>query len=178
MVPCTLRRFGALAALVLLLLPAPARAQNPTFNIEGVVTDAQSAVLPGVAVTITNTATGLTRTVTTGENGRYVVRALPPEGQYRVQLEIAGFATQVRQNLTFNAGQNAVLNFTMQLSTVQESVTVAGDAPIVQTTSSEVSSTIDRQAFPDRIWLMPLPRSGRSQKVDRRQLRDQLRRAT
>ncbi len=147
MVPCTLRRFGALAALVLLLLPAPARAQNPTFNIEGVVTDAQSAVLPGVAVTITNTATGLTRTVTTGENGRYVVRALPPEGQYRVQLEIAGFATQVRQNLTFNAGQNAVLNFTMQLSTVQESVTVAGDAPIVQTTSSEVSSTIDRQAF-------------------------------
>ena len=83
------------AALVLFLLPALAWSQNPTFNIEGVVTDAQQATLPGVAVTITNTATGLTRTVTTGENGRYVVRALPPEGQYRVQLEIAGFATQI-----------------------------------------------------------------------------------
>ena len=47
----------------------------------------------------------------------------------------------------FNAGQNVVLNFSLQLSTVQETVTVAGDAPIVQTTSSEVSTTIDRQAF-------------------------------
>ncbi len=147
MVQRTILRCGAVAALVLFLLPAHAWSQNPTFNVEGVVTDAQQATLPGVAVTITNTATGLTRTVTTGENGRYVVRALPPEGQYRVQLEIAGFATQMRQNLVFNAGQNVVLNFAMQLSTVQETVTVSGDAPIVQTTSSEVSTTIDQKAF-------------------------------
>ncbi|HYE89125.1 MAG TPA: TonB-dependent receptor, partial [Vicinamibacterales bacterium] len=147
MIPWFARRGGAFAALALLLLPLNAWSQNPTFSVEGVVTDAQQAVLPGVAVTITNVATGLTRTVTTGDNGRYVVRALPPEGRYRVQVEIAGFATQVRQDLTFNAGQNAVLNFAMQLSTVQETVTVAGDAPIVQTTSSEVASTIDRAAF-------------------------------
>jgi outer membrane receptor protein involved in Fe transport len=140
--------FGVIVLLVTAFVPAGAAlAQNPTFNIEGVVTDAQQAVLPGVAVTITNTATGLTRTVTTADNGRYVVRALPPEGRYRVQIEIAGFATQTRQDLVFNAGQNVVLNFAMQLSTVQETVTVAGDAPIVQTTSSEVSTTIDRQAF-------------------------------
>ena len=140
---------GVLALLfVTLFVPARAAlAQNPTFNVEGVVTDAQQAVLPGVVVTITNTATGLTRTVTTSDNGRYVVRALPPEGQYRVQVEIAGFASQVRQNLVFNAGQNVVLNFALQLSTVQETVTVAGEAPIVETTSSEVASTIDRQAF-------------------------------
>jgi outer membrane receptor protein involved in Fe transport len=140
--------FGVIVLLVTAFVPAGAAlAQNPTFNIEGVVTDAQQAVLPGVAVTITNTATGLTRTVTTAENGRFVVRALPPEGRYRVQVEIAGFTTQTRQDLVFNAGQNVVLNFAMQLSTVQETVTVAGDAPIVQTTSSEVSTTIDRQAF-------------------------------
>ena len=133
--------------LVTLLVPVWAQAQNPTFALEGVVTDAQQAVLPGVIVTVQNTATGLTRTVTTDSNGRYVVRALPPEGQYRVQAEIAGFSTQLRQNLVFNAGQNVVLNFAMQLSTVQETVTVAGEAPIVSTTSSEVASTIDRQAF-------------------------------
>ena len=139
---------GLLALCVTCLIPtAIAHAQNPTFAVEGVVTDAQQAVLPGVAITVQNTATGLTRTVTTGENGRFVVRGLPPEGEYRVQLELAGFGTQVRDGLRFNAGQNAVLNFTMQLSTVQESVTVAGDAPIVQTTSSEVASTIDREAF-------------------------------
>jgi outer membrane receptor protein involved in Fe transport len=138
---------GVCLLLVTLFIPARAVAQTPTFNIEGIVHDAQQAVLPGVTVTITNTATGLTRTVTTADNGRFVVRALPPEGQYRVQVELPGFATQIRQGLTFNAGQNAVLNFTMQLSTVQETVTVAGDAPIVQTTSSEVASTIDRAAF-------------------------------
>ena len=130
-----------------LVAPRAAFAQNPTFAIEGVVTDAQQAVLPGVAVTGRNTATGLNRTVTTGEGGRYVVTALPPEGQYRVQLEIAGFATEVRDGLRFNAGQRVVLNFTLKLSTLQETVTVAGEAPIVQTTSSEVSSTIDRVAF-------------------------------
>lgn len=144
---CKFSACSAMAAVALLLLPGHAWSQNPTFNIEGVVTDAQQATLPGVVITITNTATGLTRTVTTTENGRFVVRALPPEGRYRVQAEIAGFANQVRQDLVFNAGQNVVLNFTMQLSTVQETVTVAGDAPIVSTTSSEVASTIDRAAF-------------------------------
>jgi hypothetical protein len=142
------RQASVLVLLVTLFVPARmASAQNPTFNVEGVITDAQQAVLPGATVTVTNTATGLTRIVTTAENGRYVVRALPPEGQYRMQVELAGFATQVRQGLVFNAGQNAVLNFSLQLSTVQETVTVAGDAPIVQTTSSEVASTIGREAF-------------------------------
>ena len=134
----------------LLLVPAlchSAAGQNPTFALEGVVTDAQQAVLPGVIVTVQNTATGLVRTVTTDDGGRYVIRGLPPEGLYRVQTEIAGFSSQVRDGLRFNAGQNAVLNFTLQLSTVQETVTVAGDAPIVQTTSSEVSSTITQEAF-------------------------------
>src|SRR5687768_10456434 len=139
-----------LTVVCLILAPVVTRSaagQNPTFALEGVVTDAQQAVLPGVNVTVSNTATGLVRTVTTDEGGRYVVRGLPPEGLYRVQTEIAGFGSQVREGLRFNAGQNAVLNFTLQLSTVQETVTVAGDAPIVQTTSSEVASTITQEAF-------------------------------
>jgi outer membrane receptor protein involved in Fe transport len=124
-----------------------ALAQNPTFAVEGTVVDAQQAVLPGATVTVQNLSTGLARTVITDENGRFVVRALPPEGVYKVQVEIAGFATEVRENLRFNAGQNAVINFALRLSTVQETITVAGDAPVVQTTSAEVSSSIDQQAF-------------------------------
>ena len=58
------------ALCITLLIPTSSIAQSPTFALEGVVTDAQQATLPGVAVTVTNTATGLTRTVTTGENGR------------------------------------------------------------------------------------------------------------
>jgi outer membrane receptor protein involved in Fe transport len=140
---------SALAALLLLLAlgPGVASAQNPTFALEGTVADEQEAVLPGATVTVQNTATGLVRSVTTDVNGRWVVRALPPEGRYNIKVEIVGFATQVRENLTFNAGQNVVLNFTLKLSTVQETITVASDTSTVQTTSAEVSSTIDRTAF-------------------------------
>ncbi len=122
-------------------------AQNPTFNVEGVVIDDQKAVLPGATVTIQNTSTGLMRTVTTDAGGRFVVRALPPGGQYKVTIELVGFASEVRDGLQFNAGQNVVLNFSMRLSSVQETITVAGAAPMVQTTSSEVASTIDQNAF-------------------------------
>ncbi len=140
-------RCALFALCVTALIPTSSVAQTPTFALEGIVTDAQQAVLPGVTVTVQNTATGLTRVVTTGDGGRFVVRALPPEGRYRIQVELAGFASEVREGLRFNAGQNGVLNFSMKLSTVQETITVAGDAPVVQTTSSEVASTIDGAAF-------------------------------
>ena len=68
-------------------------------------------MLPGATVTITNTATGLTRAVVTDAGGRYVIASMPTEGRYRVQVELAGFATEVRENLVFNAGQMAYSNF-------------------------------------------------------------------
>jgi outer membrane receptor protein involved in Fe transport len=137
----------ALCALFLLCAAASAYAQNPTFALEGVIEDAQQAVLPGATVTVQNVSTGLNRTATTDESGRFVIRALPPEGRYRIQVELPGFASEVRENLVFNAGQNVVLNFSLKLSTVQETITVAGDAPLVQTTSAEVTSTIDQRSF-------------------------------
>ncbi len=140
----------SLAVACLILLPVaigPAAAQNPTFALEGIVVDAQQGVLPGAAVSVLNLSTGLNRSVTSDENGRFVFRGLPPEGRYTVRVELSGFATEVREGLQFNAGQNAVLNFSLKLSTVQETVTVAGDAPIVQTTSAEVTSTIDQRSF-------------------------------
>ncbi|HYU77922.1 MAG TPA: carboxypeptidase regulatory-like domain-containing protein [Vicinamibacterales bacterium] len=147
---CTRRTWWYRLAVLLLVCSGAERAafaQNPTFALEGVVTDAQQAVLPGATVTIQNISTGLTRTVITDDGGRYVVRALPPEGRYKVQVDLQGFASEVREGLTFNAGQRVVLNFTLKLSTVQETITVAGDAPVVQTTSAEVTSTIDRTSF-------------------------------
>ena len=140
-------RCGLVVFLFVIGAGGGAFAQNPTFALEGVVSDAQQAVLPGVTVTVQNVSTSLTRSVTTDDGGRFVVRALPPEGTYKVTVEIAGFATEVREGLRFNAGQNAVLNFTLKLSSVQETITVAGDAPVVQTTSAEVTSTIDQRSF-------------------------------
>ena len=136
------RRVLVLAAIVV-AIAAPAAAQKPTFDIEGIVTDAQQAVLPGATVTLQNVATGLSREIATDENGRYVFTALPPAGQYVLQTTLAGFATERRENLTFNAGQRVVLNITLKLSNVQETVTVAGESPVVQTTTSEVTKTIE-----------------------------------
>ena len=138
---------GFAALLIAISAYAPAAAQTPTFSVEGIVSDAQQAVLPGATVTITNAATGLTRAVVTDAGGRYVFASMPTEGRYRILVELTGFATAAREDVVFNAGQRALINFSLRLSTVQETITVAGDAPIVQTTSSEVSSTIDRQQF-------------------------------
>ncbi len=134
-------------ALLFPLSVSSVSAQTPTFNVEGVVTDEQQAVLPGVTVTMRNVATGLTRTATTDTSGRYVFSGLPPEGRYEIETELTGFASQIRNNLVFNAGQRAVINIQMKLSSLQETITVAGDSPIVQTTSAEVSTTIDRTQF-------------------------------
>src|SRR6185503_14651733 len=116
-------RRGFAALLIALAACAAASAQTPTFSIEGVVSDEQQAVLPGVSVTVTNASTGLTRTVITDTGGRYVVPSMPTEGRYRIQVELTGFANAVRDGLVFNAGQRALINFTMQLSTVQETIT-------------------------------------------------------
>src|SRR5262245_18838900 len=143
----TLERVRAVARCVCILacltaIAAPAAAQKPTFDIEGIVSDPQQGVLPGATVTIRNLATGLTRETATDSNGRYVFSSMPP-GEYSLQTSLAGFATERRENLAFNAGQRAVVNVTLKLSSVQETVTVAGDSPIVQTTSAEVTKTIE-----------------------------------
>src|SRR5688500_11736241 len=88
------------AALVIAVSVHPtACAQTPTSAVEGAVSDAQQAVLPGATVTITHTATGLTRATTTDAGGRFVFTAMPTEGRHRIQVELAGFATAVREDI-------------------------------------------------------------------------------
>jgi hypothetical protein len=134
-----------LVSAMAVAIAAPAAAQKPTFDIDGVVTDAQQGVLPGATVTLKNVATGLSRETATDANGRYVFTSLPPAGQYVLQTSLSGFATERRENLTFNAGQRAVVNITLILSSVQETVTVSGESPVVQTTSNEVTRTLESQ---------------------------------
>ena len=134
-----------LVALLLTLgLAAPAMAQGERGVIGGTVADAQGGVLPGVTVTARNVNTGFTQSAVTEADGRYRFGALPL-GAYELKAELTGFTTATITNLTLTINRELQQNIAMGLSTLQESVTVTGQAPVVEVTKSEVSSVITQQ---------------------------------
>ena len=124
-----------------LILPALAYAQEAT--LAGTVTDATGAVLPGVTVTAVNEATGNTFTGVTDERGNY--RIPVRVGSYKVTAEIQGFTTVARAGVQLLVGQTAALELQMAPSTVQETVTVTAEAPLLNTTTSSLGGNIDPQ---------------------------------
>src|SRR5437016_4201741 len=127
-----------LLALAILFLPVPGFAQEAT--VTGTVVDQTGGVLPGVAVTALHEATGNSFVAITDERGVY---RLPVRvGTYRVTMELQGFAN-VAERFEVLVGQTLTLNAQMKPSTVQESVTVTGEAPLIQTTSSTLAGNID-----------------------------------
>lgn len=143
-----LRKFLVTGAsvLALFLMPCIAEAQLDTGNIAGVVTDETGGTLPGVSITARNLATGQLRTATTNVEGRYQVAGIPP-GQYSITAELAGFTNIVRQGITVNVGSTADINVQMKLSSVAESVTVTGEAPIVESTKTSLSAVVTGQTI-------------------------------
>src|SRR2546426_6847250 len=111
------------AVVVVLCLCLSANAQLPTGTISGVVKDATGAVVPGVSVTATNVERGLTRSVTSTEDGSYRFSALPV-GPYNIRAEHPGFQTKVEQGLVLAVGAEAVLNIVLEVG-------AAGDDPSV-----------------------------------------------
>src|SRR6266545_2415627 len=120
-----MRTFRSLIGAVLgVLLSVSAFGQSQAANgsIEGTVTDISSGVLPGVTVTITNIETGNERSVTTNEGGLY--RALlMPLGRYRLVAELQGFKKFDRSGITLQAGDTAVINVTLEVGQISETVT-------------------------------------------------------
>jgi hypothetical protein len=135
---------GLFASLTL-LFPSLALAQSvgaTTGSINGRVLDSSDAVLPGVTVTISAPQMQGTQTAVTNEEGNYRFPGIPP-GTYRVQYELPGFAVVVREGIRVTLGFTATLNVTMQVSSLQETVTVTGDSPVVDVTSTKTSTNYD-----------------------------------
>lgn len=155
----TIRRLGliVLAALLALTTATAVSAQTraTTADLTGVVVDASKAVVPGVAVLATNAATGLERHAVTERDGRFSIPALPP-GVYTVKASLAGFATQVAENVALALGQAGELHFTLQVGGATETVNVVGDAPLVDVQRTAVVSVISQQ----QIEMLPI--SGRN----------------
>jgi hypothetical protein len=131
------------AVLLALTVSGAAFAQSQAINgtIEGTIVDDQGAVLPGVTVTVTNTDTGDTRVVVTNESGLYRAPLLPL-GTYRVSAELQGFRKYEQTGITISAGRTAVIDMKLSVGTVSETITVTGDAPLVDSGRIEIGRTL------------------------------------
>lgn len=148
---------GRILALVVFLgcCATGAAAQTTTATFQGTVRDSSQAVLPGATVSVRSPDTGFTRTATTDAKGVFYVSYIPV-GRYDVTVELQGFKTEARQGLRFEIGQEISLDFTLNLASVAETITVSGEAPLVETTKTTVDNVVKREQLDN------LPISGRN----------------
>jgi hypothetical protein len=138
---------GVLGLTVLVLVPrgVGAQARLTGADLNGSVQDQSGGVLPGATLTATNVATNLTRTTTTDTEGRFIIPALPP-GTYTVSVAISGFAKETREDLVLQLGQSVNVAFTLKLATsVEETVTVQAQSPLVDVSDASVSQVVGQQ---------------------------------
>src|SRR5205814_8777955 len=119
-----------------------------------IITDPQSAIVPEATVTATNAATGLRTTTKSNSAGVYLLTSLPL-GTYSVSVEHPGFSKYVREGITVDAGQRLGIDIALTIGTMQEAVSVIGEAPLIQDRTSTIDNTIE----PKSIEALPL--SGR-----------------
>ncbi|CAN5803617.1 hypothetical protein BH24ACI4_BH24ACI4_04370 [soil metagenome] len=147
--PTTARIIGL--SMIALCLTAPASAQDPRAAIQGRVVDSSGGAVPGVTVTIANTATGTVNTAVTNENGVYGFPFVAPGG-YDVTAELSGFKRVERKNVDARIADRLDLDFTLEVGGVEETISVVGGAPLLDTRSGSSGQVIDEK----RIQLMPL----------------------
>jgi hypothetical protein len=150
-------RMWVVLTVVAVTMPGLAFGQASTATLGGTVSDESRAVLPGATVTATDLTSGRVYEAVSDERGEYRIVNVSP-GTYKVQAVLSGFATVVNPNVQLLVGQNAVLQFTLKVASVEETVTVSGAAPLVDTTSSAVAGNVDRRQMENmplagRNWL-------------------------
>lgn len=130
-------------------------AQTETATVSGRITDPAGAVIPHAEVQATNIATNVTTRTSTSSSGVYVLPNLGP-GEYRLTVRNVGFKEILRTGLVLHVQDTISQNFEMEIGSVQETVTVTGGAPLVNTDSAVVGTVVDRQ------FVENMPLNGRS----------------
>src|SRR6186713_1047854 len=133
-----------LVALSWTLTAASAAAQAVRATVLGTVSDRTGAVLPGATVTVTNTDTRVAQTTVSDSQGHYTLTNLLP-GPYDIEAALSGFQTIVRNGVRLVVGSESVVDFTLGVSSVQETVTVTADAPVVETVSVALGTVIEQK---------------------------------
>ena len=144
-----------LIALLFVVTTIGLNAQSTTGTILGQVSDPQGATIPKAIVTVTNTLTGESHSITTNDQGSYVIPHLPV-GVYRVETESAGFKHTVRDGVTLTVNEDKRVDLTLQLGNTTQSVEVHADTTEVNTYTPELGNVIGTQTVTD------LPLNGRN----------------
>src|SRR5437899_6711550 len=152
----TVRVLGLLATLVgIVLIASCAWGQGNQASLEGTVLDQSGAVLAGVKLTATNTATGIRFVATSDSNGLFAFPVMPV-GTYAIEAEHQGFTKLMQKDVQLTVGARLNLTLPMAVAGQSQSVTVTSETPIVETTRSQVSSSVDD------VVIESLPTNGRN----------------
>jgi outer membrane receptor protein involved in Fe transport len=157
--PCA-GKFGAAVwsfVLVAIIIAGTgqAYAQVAGATLTGTVKDSSGGFIPNAQVSIIDVATGVTRTVSPGSAGLYTAPNLLP-GTYEVRVSATGFSTEVQKGITLTVGAQQVLDFTMRVGQMSQTVEVTTEAPTVELTSSTLSAQVNAATVRE------LPLNGRS----------------
>ena len=133
----------------------PCRAQTVEGALRGVVVDRSGAVLPGVEVTLLNSDTNLKRLARTGMDGYYTFVLVPP-GRYRLEAELRGFKKLVRRGIRLRVGDQARLDFFLEVGSLTEEITVLADVPLTQMEDPGLATVIENYQ------IVNLPLNGRN----------------
>ena len=145
------RALSGIALVFMALTVRPVAYAQLTGQINGTITDATGAVVPSADVTVASEATGLKRDVKTNQAGIYTVPLLQP-GEYRVNVQAAGFRSVSRSGIQLQVAQTATLDFKLDVGATSESVEVTDTAPLLDTGSNAIGGTVT----PERVEDLPM----------------------
>jgi Carboxypeptidase regulatory-like domain len=145
---------GIQLAVLFSMLVTLVKAQTTTATIVGTVNDSSGSAVPEAKVQVRNSGTGAIQVTTTDSQGRYRAPALPV-GDYEVQTEKDGFQTAIRKGVTLNVGAEVVIDFSLAVGQVTQTVTVEAEVSQVETTSATLSNLVEP------VQMRELPLNGR-----------------
>ena len=149
------RRVLAICIAMAVGMAAPVFGQAVSGTILGTVTDVTGAVRSNAKVTVVNEGTGLSRTMNADSNGEYVFPSLPT-GRYTVMAEVDGFKTLALSNIELGVDQRAKVDLKLETGAISETMTVVGESPLLQTSTSELGTTVTNEQ------IEALPLNGRN----------------
>src|SRR5215831_4808782 len=149
------RRVLLMCMLIAACAAGPAFGQAVSGTILGTVTDATGAVHPNAKVTAVNEGTGFTREVMSDGNGEFTFPSIPT-GHYTLTAELTGFRTLAMSNIELGVDQRVKIDLKLEAGGISETMTVVGESPLLQTSSSELGTTVGNEQ------IEALPLNGRN----------------